>query len=76
MLTKDVREWLQKVERKQYSYEDAMYEFVRFSPYLTIQEMKQLKNRAFSKWMKKNKTKTQQSVIYKKVTANIKLKIV
>ena len=38
--------------------------------------MKQLKNRAFSKWMKKNKTKTQQSVIYKKVTANIKLKIV
>lgn len=45
MLTKDVREWLQKVERKQYSYEDAMYEFVRFSPYLTIQEMKQLKNK-------------------------------
>lgn len=45
MLTKDVREWLQKVERKQYSYEDAMHEFVRFSPYLTIQEMKQLKNK-------------------------------
>ena len=45
MLTKEVREWLQKVERRQYSYEDAMYEFTRFSPYLTIQEMKQLKSK-------------------------------
>ena len=45
MLTREVREWLQKVERRQYSYEDAMYEFVRFSPYLTIHEMKQLKAR-------------------------------
>ena len=38
--------------------------------------MKQFKNRAFSEWMKKNKIKTQQSVIYKKLTTNIKLKIV
>ncbi len=45
MLTKEVREWLQKVERRQYSYEDAMYEFARFSPFLTIQEMKQLKTK-------------------------------
>jgi len=45
MLTREVREWLQKVERRQYSYEDAMYEFARFSPYLTIQEMKQLKHK-------------------------------
>ena len=44
MLTKEVREWIQKVERKQYSYDDAMYEFSRFASYLTIQELKQLKN--------------------------------
>ena len=45
MLTREVREWLQKVERRQYSYEDAMYEFARFTQYLTVQEMKQLKHR-------------------------------
>lgn len=45
MLTKEVREWLQRVERRQYSYDDAMYEFARFSPYLTVQEMKQLKSK-------------------------------
>ena len=45
MLTREVREWLQKVERRQYSYEDAMYEFVRFSPFLTKQEMKHLKTK-------------------------------
>ncbi len=31
MLTREVREWLEKVQRRQYSYEDAMYEFMRFS---------------------------------------------
>ena len=36
MLTKEVREWLQKVERRQYSYEDAMYEFMRFSSFLIL----------------------------------------
>ena len=35
MLTREVREWLQKIERRQYSYDDAMYEFLRFAPYLT-----------------------------------------
>lgn len=45
MLTREVREWLQKVERRQYSYEDAMYEFIHFSPYLTKEELKQLKTR-------------------------------
>ncbi len=45
MLTQEVREWLQKVERRQYSYEDAMYEFMRFSSYLTKEELKQLKLR-------------------------------
>ncbi len=27
MLTKEVREWMEKVQRKQYSYEDAMNEY-------------------------------------------------
>ena len=45
MLTREVREWLQKVERRQYSYEDAMYEFMHFSPYLTKEELKQLKSK-------------------------------
>ena len=45
MLTKEVREWLLKVERKQYSYEDALFEFMRFAKYLTREELKQLKTR-------------------------------
>ena len=45
MLTREVREWLQKVERRQYSYEDTMHEFMRLAPYLTREEMKQLKNK-------------------------------
>ena len=45
MLTKEVREWLKKVERKQYSYDDAMYEFLRFAKYLTKEEIFQLKSR-------------------------------
>jgi hypothetical protein len=45
MLTSEVNEWLKKVERRQYSYEDAMYELVRFSKYLTKEELKQLKAR-------------------------------
>ncbi len=43
MITKEVREWLQKVERRQYSYNDAMYEFMRFSSFLTREEMKMIK---------------------------------
>ena len=45
MLTREVREWIQKVERRQYSYDDAMYEFTKFAPYLTIEELKQLKTK-------------------------------
>ena len=45
MLTKEVREWLQKVERRQYSYEDAMYEFMRFSSFLTREEMTLIKTK-------------------------------
>ena len=43
MLTKDIREWMRKVERGQYSYEDAMYKFMNFSKYLTITEIKMIK---------------------------------
>lgn len=43
MITKEVREWLQKVERRQYSYDDAIYEFMRFSSFLTREEMKMIK---------------------------------
>ena len=44
MLTREIREWLEKVERRQYSYDDAMYEFARFSKYLTFEELKQIKS--------------------------------
>ena len=45
MLTKEVREWVKKVETRQYSYDDAMYEFIRFSPLLTRDEMIFLKKK-------------------------------
>ena len=45
MLTQDVREWLQKIERKQYSYNDAIYELMLFAKYLTKEELIQLKKK-------------------------------
>ena len=45
MITREVREWMQKVERRQYSYDDAMYEFARFSAFLTREEMKMIKSK-------------------------------
>ena len=45
MITKDVRSWMEKVERRQYSYDDAMYEFMRFAPYLTREKMKIIKGK-------------------------------
>ena len=45
MITTEVREWLKKVERRQYNYEDAMYEFMRFSSFLTREEMKMIKSK-------------------------------
>ena len=53
MITKEVREWMQKVERGQYSYDDAMYEFIRFSSFLTREEIKMLKSRLESLCSKK-----------------------
>ncbi len=49
MLTKEVREWMQKVERGQYSQEDAMQEFIRFASFLTREEMKMIKKKLESK---------------------------
>ena len=45
MITREVREWLNKVQRRQYSYEDAMYEFIHFANYLTREEMKLIKSK-------------------------------
>lgn len=50
MLTREVREWMQKVERGQYSYDDAMYEFMRFSSFLTREEMKMIKEKLTSRY--------------------------
>ncbi len=45
MITKEVREWMQKVEMGQYSYNDAMKEFMRFSSFLTREEMKMIQSK-------------------------------
>ena len=50
MITREVREWLQKVERRQYSYDDAMYEFMRFSSFLTREEIKMIKSKLESSY--------------------------
>ena len=52
MITREVREWLQKVERRQYSYDDAMYEFMRFSYFLKREEMKMIKSKLESSYKK------------------------
>lgn len=45
MLTREVREWLEKVERGQYSCEDAMSEFARISAFLTKEEILMIRNK-------------------------------
>ncbi len=45
MITKEVREWIEKVKRGQYSYNDAMEELMRFAPYLTREELKMIKSK-------------------------------
>ena len=45
MITREVNEWMKKVEMRQYSYSDAMEEFVRISRYLTKDEIIQIKRR-------------------------------
>lgn len=45
MITREVREWMEKVKRGQYSYQDAMEEFIRIAPYLTREELKMIKSK-------------------------------
>jgi len=45
MLTREVREWLDKVKRGAYSYEDAMCELIRFSRFLSKEEIIWLKTK-------------------------------
>jgi hypothetical protein len=45
MITREVREWLEKVERRQYSYDDAMYLFSQFARYLTKDELQMIKKK-------------------------------
>ena len=45
MLTIEVREWLDRVKRGQYSCETTMSEFIRISRYLTPAEIKMLKKK-------------------------------
>ena len=45
MITKEVNDWLKKVECGMYSPEDIMYEFQRLSKYLTTQELIQIKRK-------------------------------
>lgn len=52
MITREVREWLNKVERRQYSYDDAMYEFMRFASFLTREEMKMIKSKLEASYKK------------------------
>ncbi len=45
MITKEVNDWIKKVETKNYSSWDIMEEFARISKYLTKDEFVQVKNR-------------------------------
>ena len=45
MLTKEVNDWINKVEKGNYSSWDVMEEFAKFSKYLTKEEMKQITKR-------------------------------
>lgn len=42
MITKEVNDWLKKVETKNYSSWDIMEEFTQFARYLTKEEMEQI----------------------------------
>jgi len=45
MITKEVNDWIRKVETGNYSSWDIMEEFTQFSKYLTEKEMLQIKKR-------------------------------
>ena len=39
MITREVNEWIKKVECGMYKHEDVMYEFSRIAKYLTKEEL-------------------------------------
>jgi len=45
MITKEVNDWIKKVETKNYSSWEIMEEFARFARYLTKDEIQQVKKR-------------------------------
>ena len=45
MMTKEVNEWIHRVETGNYSSLDIVEEFARFARYLTKEELQQVKNR-------------------------------
>ena len=45
MMTKEVNDWLRKVENGNYSSWEIMEEFTNFNKYLTKEEVEQIKNR-------------------------------
>lgn len=45
MITKEVNDWIKKVEKGNYSNWDIMEEFASFSKYLTKEEMIQIQKR-------------------------------
>ena len=45
MITKEVNDWIKRVEKGNYTSWDIMEEFAQFSKYLTKDEMKQILNR-------------------------------
>lgn len=45
MITKEVNDWIKKVETKNYSSWDIMEEFTTLSKHLTKEELNQIKNR-------------------------------
>ncbi len=48
MITKEVNDWVKKVECGMYSDEDVMYEFARISRYLTKEELIMIKRKLSS----------------------------
>ena len=52
MITREVREWMEKVERGQYSYDDAMYMFSQFASFLTRDEVKLIKQKLENSYKK------------------------
>jgi len=45
MMTKEVNDWIRKVENGNYSSWEIMEEFTKFHKYLTKEEVEQIKNR-------------------------------